>query len=180
MPKTPKTKQPRKGGRPSRYTDTVAAEICRRIAEGESLRKVCADSGMPGLSTVMAWLADGEHKSFLEQYARARDMQADAFFDEAVDIANDVSGVWTTTEDGKKVFHHEHVQRSKLRVDTLKWAASKLAPKRYGERINIDTPANDEPEESSEQSKLWTTQLQKALAAPGEAGKVVPLSRPKK
>ncbi len=51
----------KKKGRPSLYTDKLAAEICRRLAEGESLRAICADKAMPGISTVMGWLFDGNH-----------------------------------------------------------------------------------------------------------------------
>ncbi len=40
-------------------------------------------------------------------------------------------------KDGKKALDHEHVQRSRLRVDTRKWAAGKLAPKRYGDKLNL-------------------------------------------
>ncbi len=56
-------------------------------------------------------------------------MQADALFDEALEIADDASGDWMVDKDGKKTLDHEHVQRSRLRVDTRKWAAGKLAPK---------------------------------------------------
>ncbi len=62
-------------------------------------------------------------------------MQADALFDEALEIADDASGDWTADKDGKKTLDHEHVQRSRLRVDTRKWAAGKLAPKRYGDKL---------------------------------------------
>ena len=65
-------------------------------------------------------------------------MQADALFDEALEIADAVSDDWITTEDGRKILDHEHVQRSKLRVETRKWAAGKLAPKRYGDKMNLE------------------------------------------
>ena len=125
----------KKTGRPSRYTDQVVAKICKRLAEGESLRRVCMDTSMPAISTVMGWLFGGKHADFSEQYARARDLQADKLFDEALEIADATSDDWITTEDGKKVLDHEHVQRSRLRVDTRKWAAGKLAPKRYGDKL---------------------------------------------
>ena len=125
----------RKRGRPSRYTEVLAAEICRRLAEGESLRKICKDTSVPAISTVMGWLFDGKHADFSEQYARARDLQADKLFDEALEIADESSDDRITTEEGKKVLDHEHVQRSRLRVDTRKWAASKLAPKRDGDKL---------------------------------------------
>ena len=127
---------PRKRGRPSSYTDALAVKICRRIAEGESLRKVCLDSDMPDKMTVLRWLANFEEKAeFRAQYARAREMQADALFDEALEIADEASEDWTTAKDGTRVLDHEHVQRSRLRVDTRKWAAGKLAPKRYGDKL---------------------------------------------
>ena len=134
--KRAKAKAPsRKTGRPSLYTEALAAKICRRLAEGETLRSVCRDKAMPAISTVMGWLFNGKHEVFLEQYARAREMQADALFDEALEIADDASGDWTVDKDGKKTLDHEHVQRSRLRVDTRKWAAGKLAPKRYGDKL---------------------------------------------
>ncbi len=124
-----------KAGRPRKYSEALAAQICERLAGGESLRTICKDAAMPALSTVMGWLADGEHRDFLEQYTRAREMQADALFDEALEIADDASGDWIKDKDGKILVDHEHVTRSRLRVDTRKWAAGKLAPKRYGDKL---------------------------------------------
>ncbi len=121
--------------RPSRYTPELAAKLCERLAEGDTLRSICRDQSMPDKATVLRWLADKTKVDFRDQYAHARDMQADALFDEALEIADDVSGDWSTDKDGKKVLDHEHVQRSRLRVDTRKWAAGKMAPKRYGDKI---------------------------------------------
>ncbi len=129
------TPKKRKIGRPSRYTADLAADICRRLAEGETLRAICRDPAMPDKATVLRWLGDGEKADFRDQYARAREMQADALFDEALEIADDASGDWSTDKDGKKVPDHENIQRSRLRVDTRKWAAGKVAPKRYGDKI---------------------------------------------
>ncbi len=131
----PKKKKTSKRGRPSGYSDALAVEICRRIAERESLRKICADPDMPDKTTVLRWLAAKENAEFRTQYAHAREMQADTLFDEALEIADETSDDWITTEDGKKVLDHEHVQRSRLRVDARKWAAGKLAPKRYGDKL---------------------------------------------
>ncbi len=132
MAKKP-TKKPR--GRPSKYTPELAATICERIADGEPLRSVCRDATMPDKSTVLRWLGNDENAEFRDQYAHAREMQADGLFEEALEIADDVSSDWTEYKDGKKVFDHERVQRSRLRVDTRKWAAGKLAPKVYGDKL---------------------------------------------
>ena len=54
---------------------------------------------------------------------------------QALEIADEASEDWITAKDGARVLDHEHVQRSRLRVDTRKWAAGKLAPKRYGDKL---------------------------------------------
>jgi len=127
----------RKIGRPSLYTEALAAEICRRLAEGETLRSVCRDKAMPDKATILRWLADKKKADFREQYVYAREMQADALFDEALEIADDASGDWIADAKGNKVLDHENIQRSRLRVDTRKWAAGKMAPKKYGDKLDL-------------------------------------------
>ncbi len=125
----------KKRGRPSLYTDKLVAEICRRLAEGESLRAIWPDKAMPAISTVMGWLFDGNHDDFSEQYARAREAQAEVRADEIVDIADDDTNDFTADKEGKLVANSEHIQRSRLRVDARKWIAAKLLPKRYGDKM---------------------------------------------
>ncbi len=127
--------KPKKKGRPSLYTEALAAKICTRLAEGETLRAICADKAMPAISTVMGWLFDGKHGEFSEQYARAREAQAEVRADEIVDIADDDTTDFTADKDGKLVADHEHIQRSRLRVDARKWIAAKLVPTRYGDKL---------------------------------------------
>lgn len=104
-------------GRPTNYNDELAAEICGRIARGESVRSITRDEQMPGLSTIYLWL--NKHPKFVEQYTRAKEDSADALADDILHIADN---------DGD-------VQRDRLRVDARKWIASKLKPKKYGERL---------------------------------------------
>ena len=123
--------------RPTTFTNDVADEICEQIAEGLSLRSICRKDEQPGLRTIMRWLR--EKPEFRQQYASARDAQADALFEEAFDIADDASNDWMKREgkDGSIAWveNGESIQRSRLRVDLRKWAAGKLAPKKYGEKI---------------------------------------------
>ena len=132
--------QPRGVGRPSSYTQEIADQICERLAGGESLRQILRDEGMRPTGTVFRWLND--RRSFRDQYEHARDVQADVMADEITDIADDGSNDWMQreTEKGRliTVIDHEHVQRSRLRVDARKWVASKLKPKKYGDRIEVD------------------------------------------
>jgi hypothetical protein len=73
-----------------------------------------------------------------DQYARAREEQADKFFKEVIEIADDASGDYVTISDGQTIVDHENIQRSRLRVDARKWAAARLAPRKYGDRVEHD------------------------------------------
>ena len=124
-------------GRPSDYTPETAAEICQRIAAGESVRHICKDDAMPADRTVWKWLTI--HSEFAQQYARARVAQADVYAAEIIDIADRCRrGVITRDKDGKiETETRDMVERSRLMIDARKWAASKLAPKKYGDRVGI-------------------------------------------
>ncbi len=123
--------------RPSKFTQKLADNICERIADGESLRAICKGGAMPSKTTVMRWLGDVRNLEFRDQYARAREMQADTLFDQILSIADDGSNDTQRTEDGKVIVNHDHIQRSRLRVDARKWMTAKLAPKKYGERVQM-------------------------------------------
>lgn len=134
-------------GRPSVYTPELARLICERIAAGESLRSVCRDDGMPDESTVRAWALDNT-QGFYPQYAKARDIGLDVMADEVMEIADTPErGIKTkTNEKGEtETTEGDMIEHRKLRVDTRKWYLSKLAPKRYGDKVAIggaeDLPA---------------------------------------
>ena len=126
-----------KGGRPSLYSDVLINRICQRIAEGESLRSICNDKEMPGRQTVLDWLDDASNTGFRAKYARAREEQADLYAAEIIEIADDSSGDVVQTENGPKL-DSEFAARSRLRIDARKWYASKLAPKKYGDKLAIE------------------------------------------
>ena len=123
-------------GRPSIYTPELAAQICAHIADGKSLRAIAALDGMPHQDTIMAWL-DGSKPAFSEQYARAREAQADKLAEEALQIADDGRSDTYLDAEGNERTDNEVIQRSRLRVDTRKWLASKMAPKKYGDKMAI-------------------------------------------
>ncbi len=128
-------KKKNKGGRPTDYSDEVANTICRRLIEGESLNKICFDDDMPCKATVYNWLADKELSEFLDKYICARERQAETFIDQCVDIADstDKDKITLTNKDGREYvkIDHDHINRSRLRVDTRIKLAEKLAPKKY-------------------------------------------------
>lgn len=120
-------------GRPSTYKQETAELICKELSKGRTLKAICREEGMPPESTVREWVLDDSH-GFAALYARARDFGLDAMADELFDISDDGSNDYIQTEDGE-ITNHEHINRSRLRVDTRKWYLAKLAPKRYGDRL---------------------------------------------
>lgn len=118
--------------RPSKFTQKLADIICERIADGESLRLICQSDEMPARSSVFKWLS--ENKTFSDQYARAREAQADLLADEILSISDDAARDTIDTENGERA-NNEWIARSRLRVDARKWLASKMAPKKYGDKV---------------------------------------------
>ena len=129
-------------GRPSSYTEAKAEAICERLASGHSLREICRAEDMPHISTVFRWMEANE--GFRERYARAREAQAHNMADELLEIADDARNDWMdrAKEDGTvdTVLNSEHVQRSRLRVDSRKWLLSKMLPKVYGDKVQTEGP----------------------------------------
>lgn len=116
-------------GRPLEYDQDIADKVCEGLTEGLSLRKICLSDEMPACSTIYKWLT--KVPDFAEQYAHARDAQADTLADAILDIADDGSNDFMGDDEK---YNGDAVARSKLRVDTRKWIASKLKPKKYGEK----------------------------------------------
>ena len=103
--------------------------ILERIAEGESLRGICADEGMPGKSTVMDWLESD--KDFRTKYTHARARQADGIVDSFADIEESVlSGVLKP-------------EAAKVVLWSRQWRAAKLKPKVYGDKIETTHEAGE-------------------------------------
>lgn len=110
-----------KMGRPSSYTPELAELICERLASGEALVDICRDEGMPSDKTVRAWRDASD--DFRSMYARAREASGDAYADRAVAEALQAQG-----DD----------PHARLRFDALRWKAGKVAPKVYGDRLQLD------------------------------------------
>ena len=108
--------------------EAIVDQVCERIAAGESLRAICAGQGLPSAATIRRWLLQSE--AFRARYARAREDRADALADEIIEIADRAEGPTA----------------ARLQVEARKWAAAKLAPRKYGEKPTPDPPPA-EPED---------------------------------
>src|SRR5262245_64886644 len=138
------------GGRPSSYSPEIAEAICNHITDGRSLRSFCQGVGAPNKTTVLRWLK--EHEGFREAYQVARTLQADMLVDELLDIADQA----------------QDPNRGRLRIDARKWIAARLAPKKYGDKTEIDgrlqlevTPEPKAP--SKEVGQSWAARYRKGL-----------------
>lgn len=112
-------------GRPTDYSEELTAKICERLAIGESLARICRDDDMPSMSSVFLWL--GKYPEFSERYTRAREAQAETHADRLIEIADN-----DTIDPNHK----------RIMVDTRKWVASKLKPKRYGDKAEVEHSGN--------------------------------------
>lgn len=94
-----------------------------QIEAGKSMREVCRMDGMPDHTTVIRWMRDDA--SLATRYARARMAQADVLFDRMEAVEEAVSA-------GTMDSHAARVV-----LDSMRWRASKLAPKVYGDRLDV-------------------------------------------
>src|SRR5205814_6015466 len=126
-------------GRPLIFKQESADIICHEIStSSKSLRTICKDEKLPCVSTVLNWL--NTNTEFLAQYTRAKEQQADFLAEEMIEIADDGSNDFMTITKGDisyEVENKEVTNRSRLRVDTRKWIASKLKPKKYSDRLDL-------------------------------------------
>lgn len=113
------------------FSQELFDQICEELSDGVSLRDICSRPDMPNKGSVFRWLADD--KKLSDQYARAREVQADAIFDDCLSIADQYERD-ERTSDGAM----DHINRARLRIDTRKWMAGKLRPKKYGDKMEIE------------------------------------------
>jgi hypothetical protein len=111
-------------GRPSVYSEELADRICTEIIDGASLRTICAGSDMPDRGTVIRWM--DRHPEFAAKYARARDLQAEHLEESMADLERQVHN---GTADAKA---------ARVVLESRRWRAMKLAPKRFGNRVAMD------------------------------------------
>lgn len=126
-------------GRPSTFTAELAAKICEQLAAGLSLRAICREEGMPDRETVARWVVN-DVDGFAAKYAQARDFGLDALAEETIEIADTpkVGTKVTSKEWGDETTEADMVEHRKLQVSTRQWYLAKLAPKKYGDKQQIE------------------------------------------
>lgn len=116
--------------------------VCQLIESGLAVRK--ATLGMISLEKFYSMIQENEELA--KRYAHACDIRAESIFEDILDIADDSSADVVVGEDGIEKPNSEIVQRSKLRVDARKWVLAKMNPKKYGDKIDVDSKVTHDGE----------------------------------
>ena len=106
--------------------------ICDQIADAMYYSKIAEQAGV-ARGSLIKWLEDNHS----DLYARAREARADKIAEDILDIADDSSSDSYVDDNGKVRTDTEVVARSRLRVDARKWLASKMLPKKYGDKLEL-------------------------------------------
>lgn len=151
-------------GAPEIYTKELADKVCSELALGKSLRTVTKDKNMPSMATVFRWFTS--HPEFRTQYDVAKQESADAMGEEIIEISDDGTNDWMEDgyEKGKTPGWHlngENIQRSKLRVDTRKFLMAKMKPKKYGDKLEVESSG----EITHKYEELTDEELDRAIKA---------------
>ena len=105
-------------------TEEIEEAILAGLMSGKSLRRVCAEDDMPDRSTVFRWMASDDE--FATKCARARVIQADAIEDDMADIEE------------RTLSGELNPQASRAVLASKQWRAAKLAPKKYGDKLDLN------------------------------------------
>ena len=125
-------------GRPATYDKAIAQQMCEQLSEGIPLREICRQEGYPAWRTVYLWMSKDPDLS--AAIAHARDVGYDAMAEECLDIADNAGNDYMERLDADGVpigyqVNGDHIQRSKLRIETRLKLLAKFNPKRYGDKI---------------------------------------------
>jgi hypothetical protein len=118
--------------RPSLYSEAVVAEICTRLAHGETLSKICQDEHLPSRTTVLNWVNE-DRQNFAHRFARARDLQFEYWADNLADVG-------TTVREKP-----EQVPAARLDSENKRWLLARLKPSLYSEKFQADLTSGGKP-----------------------------------
>jgi hypothetical protein len=126
------------GGRPTIYTKELAEEICGLTASHsvgyQRLEKLYPH--LPNVQTLYNWFR--KYPELIEMYLKAKEIQAHLLLDNTIDISN-------RDEYEKEINENDNlikINRDKLKIDTYKFAATRLNPRTYGDKRETTNNVN--------------------------------------
>ena len=165
--KDSKDEEAQEKGRPSLYTQELADKICDLIATNTcSLQRMCKENDwMPAFRTIFKWLHEKDKEYFMHKYAHAKRLQGELMVEELNDIADNTDEDYYLDDKGRLKTNHENINRSRLRVDTRKWIASKILPKKFGDKLDLTTGGEKLTSQEFDLTKLSDGALAELAAA---------------
>ena len=151
----------RHGAGHASYSEATASEILDQLAEGRTMRTICSGPGMPSARTINRWVSE-DIQGFADRYERARKLQADAIFDEALDISNE------------EFIDNVEVQAARLKIDTRKWYIARVHPEKYGDRVEVTTRTQKLSDAEVDAQLLNLLETAEPAALPPSARKLLP------
>ena len=137
--KTATPAEPSKQGYSAKEKDAILESVATGLSEGVPLRELCRKDGMPSFVAVYDWINASEEWTL--RIARARESGADALAEECLSIADNASNDWMDNhnpDDPGYRLNGDHIQRSKLRIETRLKLLAKWSPKKYGDRTALE------------------------------------------
>lgn len=163
-PRVNKYGVPYSRSKPAYDAAALKSVISDRLGKGESLHTILKSDGMPSFSVVFGWIANDSQ--FAEQYARAREAQADKMAAEILEISDTpVIGIKKKTDETGKVevTEADMIEHRRLQVDARKWLAARMAPKKYGDKMGIGQADGMEPLKVDNTVMMTAAESYKAL-----------------
>ena len=127
--------------------EDIFTKVIDYISNGMSLNKALERKDVFSKTVWLQLIKEEDKKT---RYARACELRADAIFEEIIEIADNSGNDKKDIGDGVIVIDHEAIQRDRLRVDARKWAVSKMNPKKYGDKMDIDHTIEDKRKQTSD------------------------------
>ena len=127
------TKPKKPNGRPTIFTEILAAKICQRIADGESIRAICSDPNMPSTTAIFRWIANGKYDGFRQLYEASMQIRLETLGDGLIELADA-----PIERNAAGAIDSAAVQMRRLQIETRRWILSKLLPRKYGDRMGLD------------------------------------------
>jgi hypothetical protein len=125
-------------GRPTKYNMQIANEICDAISSSELglIHLVNAHEHWPDRSTIFLWRRT--HPEFSDMYTKAKEEQCEVVVEYMQEVMSEPHHYMT--EDGS---YRVDVPMLRLKMDTMKWHAAKLKPKKFGDMKQLETVNTD-------------------------------------
>jgi hypothetical protein len=152
------------------YSDSLASEICERIASGELLTCVCLDYHMPTVRRCTQWLR--QYRDFKTLYDQSIGDRLNIFEEQLIEIADNAAKdveIVEAKNSTRKILDPAKVTAAKLRIECRRLHLKAGRPQKWGETSTMITKSDDE----FDPSNLSAEELEKCIADIDEKARII-------